>query len=130
MCVDVSVCLCLFVRMCVCVFLCVYICVYVISFPKNHSFLLQVSVLFSKNPCFRLLLNRCIRFTHFQDCDAFTRNYLTKAGTKVPGAEELEPADPYFVHRKQEASTMQPHRPYEKCDTLKQVRRCALLRFV
>ncbi|XP_063693054.1 EF-hand domain-containing family member C2-like [Bolinopsis microptera] len=31
-----------------------------------------------------------------------------------------EPADPYFVHRKNQAATMQPHRPYEKCDTLKQ----------
>jgi len=59
------------------------------------------------------------RFT-ITDCDAFTRNYLTKAGTKVPAAEELEPADPYFEHRKKEAATMQPHRPYEKCDTLKQ----------
>ena len=39
----------------------------------------------------------------------------------MPAAESTEPVDPYFEHRKQQAATMQPHRPYEKCDTLKQV---------
>lgn len=55
-----------------------------------------------------------------KDCDEFTRNFLTKTGAKVPVAMSTEPADPYFVHRKNQAATMQPHRPYEKCDTLKQ----------
>jgi len=54
------------------------------------------------------------------DCDAFTRNYLTKTGAKVPEPASGEPADPYFEHRKKQAEAMQPHRPYEKCDTLKQ----------
>ena len=54
-------------------------------------------------------------------CDEFTRNYLTKTGIKMETPQHSEPADPYFDHRLMEASTMQPHRPYEKFDTLKQV---------
>ena len=67
--------------------------------------------------------------THFipQDCDEFTRNFLTKTGAKVPVAMSTEPADPYFVHRKNQAATMQPHRPYEKCDTLKQVEKTSII---
>jgi len=53
-------------------------------------------------------------------CDEFTRNYLTKTGIKMEKPEHSEPMDPYFDHRLREAATMQPHRPYEKFDTLKQ----------
>ncbi|XP_046853746.1 EF-hand domain-containing family member C2-like [Xenia sp. Carnegie-2017] len=53
------------------------------------------------------------------DCDEFTRNFLTKLGVRV-GKPEKFPDDPYSLHRCEMKESMQPLRPYEKQDTLKQ----------
>ncbi|XP_072118369.1 EF-hand domain-containing family member C2 isoform X2 [Mobula birostris] len=53
------------------------------------------------------------------DCDQFTKNFLWKMGVKLnpPGCI---PEDPYISKREQMEKNMQPLRPYEKTDTLKQ----------
>lgn len=53
------------------------------------------------------------------DCDGFTRNFLRKLGVKVRDPLDM-PSDPYTEHREKLVATMQPLRPYEKLDTLKQ----------
>lgn len=53
------------------------------------------------------------------DCDDFTRNFLRKLGVRMP--EKVgAPSDPYSNYRKAMDESMQPLRPYEKHDTLKQ----------
>uniref|UniRef100_UPI00398EE918 EF-hand domain-containing family member C2 n=1 Tax=Pristiophorus japonicus TaxID=55135 RepID=UPI00398EE918 len=53
------------------------------------------------------------------DCDQFTKNFLRKMGVKLnpPGCI---PDDPYISKREEMDKNMQPLRPYEKTDTLKQ----------
>lgn len=52
-------------------------------------------------------------------CDEFTQNFLRKMGVKVGPPEKL-PYDPYTNLRKAMEESMQPLRPYEKKDTLRQ----------
>lgn len=52
-------------------------------------------------------------------CDEFTHNFLRKLGVKVQHPAQT-PGDPYMSHRKAMDESMQPLRPYEKHDTLKQ----------
>jgi len=52
-------------------------------------------------------------------CDEFTQNFLTKLGVRV-GNTGTGPKDPYMGYRKAMDESMQPLRPYEKYDTLKQ----------
>ncbi|XP_071085309.1 EF-hand domain-containing family member C2-like isoform X2 [Haliotis cracherodii] len=52
-------------------------------------------------------------------CDQFTQNFLRKLGVRINGTEDI-PTDPYVQHRKAMDESMQPLRPYEKHDTLKQ----------
>lgn len=54
------------------------------------------------------------------NCDEFTRNFLCKLGVRVPDAQSTAPQDPYTGYRKAMDESMQPLRPYEKHDTLKQ----------
>ncbi|XP_003389005.1 PREDICTED: EF-hand domain-containing family member C2-like [Amphimedon queenslandica] len=63
-------------------------------------------------------------------CDQFTKNFLAKLGSKVPPAAEA-PSDPYSEHRDKMIGSMQPHRPYERLDTLRQFLDCdrQVLRF-
>ena len=58
-------------------------------------------------------------FLLVQGCDEFTRNFLTKMGEKVPPDQDM-PADPYTEHREEVKAAMQPLRPYERQDTLRQ----------
>ncbi|XP_072369944.1 EF-hand domain-containing family member C2 isoform X3 [Scyliorhinus torazame] len=53
------------------------------------------------------------------DCDQFTKNFLRKMGVKLnpPGCI---PEDPYTSKREEMKKNMQPLRPYEKVDKLKQ----------
>jgi len=53
------------------------------------------------------------------DCDQFTQNFLRKMGTNVQ-KPSTGPNDPYMNYRKAMDESMQPLRPYEKYDTLKQ----------
>lgn len=53
------------------------------------------------------------------DCDQFTQNFLRKMGTNVQRPNN-PPEDPYMKYRKAMDESMQPLRPYEKFDTLKQ----------
>ncbi|CAF1268119.1 unnamed protein product [Adineta steineri] len=53
------------------------------------------------------------------DCDAFTRNFLTKLGVRVPPGFSA-PEDPFLKHRQVAEGTQNPLRPYERIDTLKQ----------
>jgi Ca2+-binding EF-hand superfamily protein len=53
------------------------------------------------------------------DCDEFTRNFMTKLGVRLNPPQPL-PDDPYSENRKMLEESMQPLRPYEKRDTLKQ----------
>merc|ERR1712110_406897 len=53
------------------------------------------------------------------DCDQFTQNFLRKMGTNVQRPSG-PPDDPYMNYRKAMDESMQPLRPYEKYDTLKQ----------
>lgn len=53
------------------------------------------------------------------DCDEFTRNFLRKLGVRMPD-KVAAPDDPYSNYRKAMDESMQPLRPYEKHDTLKQ----------
>ncbi|TPP59961.1 EF-hand domain (C-terminal) containing 2 [Fasciola gigantica] len=52
-------------------------------------------------------------------CDQFTANFLRKLGVRL-GEPESIPDDPYSVHRKAFAESMQPLRPYERMDKLRQ----------
>ncbi|KAM7435985.1 EF-hand domain-containing member C2 [Porites harrisoni] len=52
-------------------------------------------------------------------CDDFTHNFLRKLGVRINNPEGI-PSDPYTGHRKKLVESMQPLRPYEKEDTLKQ----------
>jgi hypothetical protein len=53
------------------------------------------------------------------DCDAFTRNFLTKLGVRV--ADPVQPPrDPYQNTRDNQDGSQNPLRPYERVDTLKQ----------
>lgn len=58
---------------------------------------------------------------HFKltDCDQFTANFLKKMGVDIGQPLQI-PDDPYMNHRKALDESMQPLRPYEKKDTLKQ----------
>ncbi|EDV26223.1 EF-hand domain-containing family member C2 [Trichoplax sp. H2] len=53
------------------------------------------------------------------DCDVFTRNFLKKLGVKLNDPIGA-PKDPYTEHRRKLDDSMQPRRPYEKEDNLKQ----------
>ncbi|KAJ8310194.1 hypothetical protein KUTeg_012059 [Tegillarca granosa] len=53
------------------------------------------------------------------DCDEFTRNFLRKLGVRIQNKNTV-PNDPYTKYRKAMDESMQPLRPYEKHDTLKQ----------
>ncbi|ELU01034.1 hypothetical protein CAPTEDRAFT_148704 [Capitella teleta] len=52
-------------------------------------------------------------------CDGFTKNFLHKLGVRLNAPESI-PDDPYASHRKAMSATMDPKRPYERTDTLKQ----------
>ncbi|KAF5401090.1 EF-hand domain containing 2 [Paragonimus heterotremus] len=52
-------------------------------------------------------------------CDPFTANFLRHLGVRL-GEPEHIPEDPYSVHRKAFSESMQPLRPYERLDKLKQ----------
>nr|XP_044995962.1 EF-hand domain-containing family member C2 [Jaculus jaculus] len=53
------------------------------------------------------------------DCDAFTKNFLKKIGTKLnpPG---VCPIDPYTKMRRETLEFVNPFRPYQSLDTFKQ----------
>ncbi|XP_038577317.1 EF-hand domain-containing family member C2 [Micropterus salmoides] len=53
------------------------------------------------------------------NCDSFTKNFLTKLGVRLNDCATV-PDDPYSNFREQIEKSMKPHRPYERCDTLKQ----------
>ncbi|XP_042201371.1 EF-hand domain-containing family member C2 [Callorhinchus milii] len=53
------------------------------------------------------------------DCDAFTKNFLRKMGARV-NPPACVPEDPYNEKREELRKNMQPLRPYEKLDTLRQ----------
>ncbi|CAL8075050.1 unnamed protein product [Calicophoron daubneyi] len=52
-------------------------------------------------------------------CDPFTANFLRKLGVRL-GEPEPIPNDPYTEHRKAFTESMQPLRPYERIDRLRQ----------
>ncbi|CAH8502074.1 unnamed protein product [Dicrocoelium dendriticum] len=52
-------------------------------------------------------------------CDPFTAYFLRKLGVRLGDPEPI-PDDPYTVHRKAFTESMQPLRPYERVDKLKQ----------
>lgn len=52
-------------------------------------------------------------------CNEFTQKFLRKLGVRVNPSQEI-PNDPFMNHRKGLDESMQPLRPYEKHDTLKQ----------
>jgi len=66
--------------------------------------------------CEITLYSRKFKITH---CDQFTQNFLSKLGVRVSQASN-NPNDPYMNHRKAMDESMQPLRPYEKHDILKQ----------
>ncbi|KAG8508031.1 EF-hand domain-containing family member C2 [Galemys pyrenaicus] len=53
------------------------------------------------------------------DCDSFTKNFLKKIGVKL-NPPEKRPEDPYLKLRKSTLDCMEPLRPYEPFDTLRQ----------
>ncbi|XP_059739789.1 EF-hand domain-containing family member C2 isoform X5 [Bos taurus] len=53
------------------------------------------------------------------DCDAFTKNFLTKIGVKLNPPGQC-PEDPYMKTRREKLDCMEPICPYESFDTLKQ----------
>ncbi|XP_040913344.1 EF-hand domain-containing family member C2 [Toxotes jaculatrix] len=53
------------------------------------------------------------------NCDMFTKNFLTKLGVRLNDPTTV-PADPYSNFREQTEKSMNPLRPYERRDTLKQ----------
>ncbi|XP_031554870.1 EF-hand domain-containing family member C2-like [Actinia tenebrosa] len=64
-------------------------------------------------------MNFYSRIFKITGCDEFTHNFLRKLGVRVTPSSTT-PSDPYSDHRKQIVGSMQPLRPYEKEDTLKQ----------
>jgi len=52
-------------------------------------------------------------------CDSFTRNFLEQMGVEV-GAQSEVPVDPHQATRQKMIDAMQPLRPMERIDTLKQ----------
>ncbi|KAH9279125.1 EF-hand domain-containing family member C2 [Echinococcus granulosus] len=52
-------------------------------------------------------------------CDKFTANFLRKLGVRVNEPEPI-PDDPYTIHRISVSDAMQPRRPHERVDTLRQ----------
>ncbi|KAL5963516.1 EF-hand domain-containing family member C2 [Taenia solium] len=52
-------------------------------------------------------------------CDKFTANFLRKLGVRVNESEPI-PDDPYTMHRISVSDAMQPRRPQERVDTLRQ----------
>lgn len=62
------------------------------------------------------LYSKCFKITN---CDEFTRNFMRKLGVRMPDSSVV-PSDPYSSYRKAMDESMQPLRPYEKHDTLKQ----------
>uniref|UniRef100_A0A665UB15 EF-hand domain-containing family member C2 n=1 Tax=Echeneis naucrates TaxID=173247 RepID=A0A665UB15_ECHNA len=64
------------------------------------------------------------------NCDCFTKNFLTRLGVHV-NDPTTAPEDPYTNLRQQAEKNMNPFRPYEKRDTLKQFLEldCKVLRF-
>ncbi|XP_029937185.1 EF-hand domain-containing family member C2 [Myripristis murdjan] len=63
-----------------------------------------------------VLYNRTFTIT---DCDPFTRNFLTKLGVCLNAPASI-PDDPYSKLREEMEKSIQPLRPYERLDTLKQ----------
>ncbi|XP_044091372.1 EF-hand domain-containing family member C2 isoform X3 [Neovison vison] len=53
------------------------------------------------------------------DCDTFTKNFLRKMGVKLNSPGQC-PEDPYMKLRRETLDCMDPLRPYESSDTLKQ----------
>ncbi|KAF3812755.1 hypothetical protein GH733_019118, partial [Mirounga leonina] len=53
------------------------------------------------------------------DCDTFTKNFLKKIGVKLNPPGQC-PEDPYMKMRRETLDCMEPLRPYESFDTLKQ----------
>ncbi|XP_055071584.2 EF-hand domain-containing family member C2 [Misgurnus anguillicaudatus] len=53
------------------------------------------------------------------DCDPFTRNFLRKLGVRI-NSSGSSPEDPYTTYRGEMEKNMNPLRPYERIDTLKQ----------
>ncbi|XP_008568706.1 PREDICTED: EF-hand domain-containing family member C2 [Galeopterus variegatus] len=53
------------------------------------------------------------------DCDTFTKNFLKKIGVKLNPPRQC-PEDPYMKARREALDYMEPLRPYESFDTLKQ----------
>ncbi|XP_045850538.1 EF-hand domain-containing family member C2 isoform X3 [Meles meles] len=53
------------------------------------------------------------------DCDMFTKNFLRKMGVKLNPPGQC-PEDPYMKLRRETLDCMEPLRPYESFDTLKQ----------
>ncbi|KAM9576566.1 EF-hand domain-containing family member C2 [Trichechus inunguis] len=53
------------------------------------------------------------------DCDVFTKNFLRKIGVKLNPPGKC-PEDPYMKARKEKLEHMEPLRPYQYTDTLKQ----------
>ncbi|CAH1245737.1 EFHC2 [Branchiostoma lanceolatum] len=62
------------------------------------------------------LYGRTFKLTN---CNQFTANFLRKLGVQV-NLPENTPSDPYSNYRQQLDDSMQPLRPYERYDTLKQ----------
>ncbi|XP_058391670.1 EF-hand domain-containing family member C2 isoform X2 [Diceros bicornis minor] len=53
------------------------------------------------------------------DCDTFTKNFLKKMGVKLNPPGQC-PEDPYMKMRREKLDFVEPLRPYESFDTLKQ----------
>ncbi|XP_047621590.1 EF-hand domain-containing family member C2 [Phacochoerus africanus] len=53
------------------------------------------------------------------DCDTFTKNFLKKIGVKLNPPGQC-PEDPYMKTRREKLDHVEPLRPYESFDTLKQ----------
>ncbi|XP_010612376.1 EF-hand domain-containing family member C2 [Fukomys damarensis] len=53
------------------------------------------------------------------DCDKFTKNFLRKIGVKLNPPGQC-PKDPYLKMRKEKLEHVEPRRPYESFDTLRQ----------
>uniref|UniRef100_A0A8C9CIZ5 EF-hand domain containing 2 n=1 Tax=Phocoena sinus TaxID=42100 RepID=A0A8C9CIZ5_PHOSS len=64
------------------------------------------------------------------DCDTFTKNFLKKIGVRLNPPGQC-PEDPYLKTRREKLDCMEPLRPYESFDTLKQFLECdrKVLRF-
>lgn len=72
-----------------------------------------------QNFCVGKELTMYSRVYHLTGSDQFTHNFLKKLGVRVKSPLQT-PNDPYSTHREELAESMQPLRPYEKEDTLRQ----------